>query len=118
LSDGGNTVPPLNETTRSFEMNRYIVASHNACAVFFDEKAASPLDAIQIGELGIASEPTNMERCHRKDLDTVYHVYLAPPGFPEVTADDYGIVVETCEYVASFKNAHVEAALDREMEPV
>lgn len=89
-------------------MNRYIVASPNACAVFFDVTATSPLDAIQSGENEVAGEKIEYDWCQRGDADAIYSAYLAPAGFQEVVADDYGMVVEQCEYVASFKRARVE----------
>jgi hypothetical protein len=91
-------------------MDRYIVTSYHACAVFYDEIAASPLDAIRAGDEKISSDSMVYDWCQSGDPNSIWVVYRASPGFQEVDARDYGLVTDQCEYVGSFKKSLVDEA--------
>uniref|UniRef100_Q07U60 Uncharacterized protein n=1 Tax=Rhodopseudomonas palustris (strain BisA53) TaxID=316055 RepID=Q07U60_RHOP5 len=93
-------------------MNRYIVLSRHACAVFFDELADAPLKAIESGEAKINFQVFQFDQCPRDDIDALYDVYRAPHGFKEVVSDDYSVVTEQCEYVGAFKRSPEEGGRD------
>jgi len=89
-------------------MNRYIVLSRHACAIFFDEFADAPLEAIESGEAKINLEALQFGQCPRDDIDALYDVYRAPHGFQEVVSDDSPLVTEQCDCVGAFKRSPVE----------
>jgi len=91
-------------------MSRYIALSIQACAVFFDEVAGDPLNAIVAGAAKISSDRIRLDLCRRDDVDALYDVYRAPENFQEVGASDYRIVTEQCIYVGSFKSIAKEVA--------
>ena len=92
-------------------MQNYVAIEHNSGFVWGSVAAGTPEAACAaIGVSANRTLPASVwERCAPiSDTGGGVHLYRAPAGFPDVTADDYEIVADLCDYVGDYRATQPE----------